>query len=293
MAEELDDPVLARRHFLEGLEGSERLGNDAKTALFQRSLAKLDLDAENPKRALERFRRSLELARVTANNEAIASSAIGVARSQLALGHNEEALQAALDADHVRRLLQMPVVDYDISETLSQAYAAVGRYEDAFRHQVSFAEALIEMERQKRSSATTQLTMEHRFETERREQAAVQELERTEAVNLVARQRFARNVSLVVAGLSTLFMLALGLGLRQKIKINRGISTLNANLQEALDEVKKLSGLLPICAHCKAIRDDQGYWLRVEDYISDHAGVVFSHGICPNCMVENYPGVTN
>jgi hypothetical protein len=54
-------------------------------------------------------------------------------------------------------------------------------------------------------------------------------------------------------------------------------------LQEALLKAKTLSGLLPICASCKKIRDDAGYWHQVEVYIRDHAEVDFSHGLCPDC----------
>ena len=60
-------------------------------------------------------------------------------------------------------------------------------------------------------------------------------------------------------------------------------------LQDALGKVKTLSGLLPICASCKRIRDDAGYWTQVEVYIRDHADVEFSHGICPDCMKKLYP----
>lgn len=60
-------------------------------------------------------------------------------------------------------------------------------------------------------------------------------------------------------------------------------------LQKALTEVKQLSGLLPICASCKKIRDDKGYWNQIESYIRDHSGVEFSHGICPECMKKLYP----
>ncbi len=60
-------------------------------------------------------------------------------------------------------------------------------------------------------------------------------------------------------------------------------------LQNALNEVKNLSGLIPICAHCKKIRDDKGYWNRVEDYLADHSDVAFSHAICPDCIKKYYP----
>lgn len=57
-----------------------------------------------------------------------------------------------------------------------------------------------------------------------------------------------------------------------------------AELESALAKVQRLSGLLPICAYCHAIRDDSHYWHRVEQYVSEHADVTFSHGVCPACM---------
>lgn len=57
-------------------------------------------------------------------------------------------------------------------------------------------------------------------------------------------------------------------------------------LEAALSQVKQLQGLLPICSYCKNIRDEQNYWHRVESYISEHAGVEFSHGICPACYKD-------
>ena len=61
------------------------------------------------------------------------------------------------------------------------------------------------------------------------------------------------------------------------------------NLQKAMAEVKSLSGLLPICSHCKKIRDDSGYWNQMESYISQHSGAQFSHGICEECLQKHYP----
>lgn len=62
-------------------------------------------------------------------------------------------------------------------------------------------------------------------------------------------------------------------------------------LAEALERVHQLSGLLPICAHCKRIRDDRNYWSEVESYLSKHAPVTFSHGICPSCVAEHFSGL--
>ena len=63
-------------------------------------------------------------------------------------------------------------------------------------------------------------------------------------------------------------------------------------LQRSLAEVKTLRGIVPICASCKKIRDDHGYWSQVEVYVRDHTEAEFSHGVCPECMKKLYPEFT-
>jgi len=63
----------------------------------------------------------------------------------------------------------------------------------------------------------------------------------------------------------------------------------SAHMAQALEKVKTLHGLLPICAWCKRIRDDHGYWSQVEAYIHEHTGADFTHGICPNCLEKQRP----
>ncbi len=65
----------------------------------------------------------------------------------------------------------------------------------------------------------------------------------------------------------------------------------NEELQRALKEVKVLRGLIPICASCKNIRTDDGLWTRIEEYLSEHSEVQFSHGLCQPCIKKLYPGV--
>jgi len=67
----------------------------------------------------------------------------------------------------------------------------------------------------------------------------------------------------------------------------------NDCLQQAIDEIKTLQGILPICMHCKEIRDDKGSWNQLEKYISEHSEVRFSHGICEECFKKHYPDVAN
>lgn len=81
--------------------------------------------------------------------------------------------------------------------------------------------------------------------------------------------------------------------LHARVRVGERILTLQNNLAEhvakledALSSVHQLQGLLPICAYCKKIRDDQNYWQRVEKYISKYSGAKFSHSICPDCYKE-------
>ncbi len=64
-------------------------------------------------------------------------------------------------------------------------------------------------------------------------------------------------------------------------------------IYRTVEEINTLKGILPICANCKNIRDDEGYWHMVESYIRSHADVSFTHGICPDCAKELYPDLVD
>lgn len=83
----------------------------------------------------------------------------------------------------------------------------------------------------------------------------------------------------------------IGLGMIRLKKEETKREAVVLQLQDALAEVNTLSGLLPICASCKKIRDDKGYWNHIESYIEGHSEAQFSHGICPECVVKLYPEI--
>jgi len=64
-------------------------------------------------------------------------------------------------------------------------------------------------------------------------------------------------------------------------------------LQDAMAQIKTLRGIVPICANCKKIRDDQGFWNQVEAYVSAHSEAQFTHGLCPDCIRQLYPGLAD
>jgi PAS domain S-box-containing protein len=75
----------------------------------------------------------------------------------------------------------------------------------------------------------------------------------------------------------------------ERKRVEKELEELVRELQDALAEIKTLRGIIPICASCKKIRDDKGYWTQMEAYIRDHSQAEFSHGICPKCTRELYP----
>lgn len=102
---------------------------------------------------------------------------------------------------------------------------------------------------------------------------------------------FTENDARLAGGFGELAAIALQKGRqldeRNQMEVER--LKLIGELKEALSNVKQLSGLLPICMHCKKIRDDQGYWNQLESYISKHSEALFSHGLCPACAKKYYP----
>jgi PAS domain S-box-containing protein len=120
-----------------------------------------------------------------------------------------------------------------------------------------------------------------------------QRLDNAERVLLTARGKsvpiLKTVVSVTLAGRGHLLESFLDITERKRAEEER--ERLIGQLQEALAEVKTLSGLLPMCASCKRIRDDKGYWQQIEAYIRDHSEAEFSHSVCPECAEKLYPEV--
>ena len=76
---------------------------------------------------------------------------------------------------------------------------------------------------------------------------------------------------------------------RRTIEMRFELNEKVEELKQALEQVRRLNGIVPICANCKNVRDDQGYWNRVEAYLNEHTEADFTHAVCPDCMKRLYP----
>ncbi|MCI5208357.1 MAG: hypothetical protein D3910_06090 [Candidatus Electrothrix sp. ATG2] len=101
--------------------------------------------------------------------------------------------------------------------------------------------------------------------------------------------------AILVSGLFSIVLIALGVSLFFKISnpILKGLYDTVSKLEHSLKEVKRLRGILPICSFCKKIRDDEGYWRQVENYINERSDAEFSHSICPDCLKKHYPELSD
>jgi CheY-like chemotaxis protein len=113
-------------------------------------------------------------------------------------------------------------------------------------------------------------------------------VEKTEPYGFVLKPFDDRELSAVIQ--MALYKAEIEGALRKK---ERELAKQNRQLKRALEEIKIISGLLPICSRCKKIRDDEGYWHQVEQYIQDHSKIKFSHSLCPECAKHLYPDIAD
>lgn len=132
------------------------------------------------------------------------------------------------------------------------------------------------------------------LQREEREIARLRENERVQAAVIVRQRTVVTLVSLVLV-LAAALLVAVVFYHRAEharsvevTKANAGLEEANLQLRTALAKVRTLTGLIPICASCKQVRDDHGYWESVESYITSHSDAEFSHGICHACAVTLY-----
>ncbi len=286
------DPTERRRLLDEGLRIETEIGSRSGQALFHRRLGSLDVESGRMAAAIEHFETSLTLTRAIGNDESIASSLKSLADAHMSVGAIDRAIEYGNEALVRCEQLHMPVVEQQVTSTLSEACAKAGQFERA-------------LELHRRSSAAAMLIVnEGRVrEVERmRTEFEAQLVERQHEAAL-SKETLLRNSALAAAAGALVVLAFVMRMLRQKAALMRELvrqndeiraaqhqmSRLGEQLGVAIEDVRRLSGLLPICMHCKSIRESDGSWQRLEEYVTTHSEASFTHGICPNCMHDHFP----
>jgi tetratricopeptide (TPR) repeat protein len=258
------------------------------TILNLTSLGHLKELEDKPDSALVLLREAVTLARGTTNREqeARALAFRGLAHQgggDLGRAVTDLTTALAISREIGQRQLSQALLGY-----LADAHAARGEYRLALED--SRSGAVLKDSLFNESSGRRIATMQADLEIARRERENVvlRSAQETQAA-VIARQRqgfLLGGVLLVTVGILALVLLRAD---RASRRANLALEEKNRALNEAMENIKTLSGFIPICSHCKKIRDDEGFWEQVETYISRHSEALFSHGICPDCLEAFYP----
>ncbi len=180
-------------------------------------------------------------------------------------------------------------------ETLYQMYEKTGPEKLAYRYLKLYSEAKDSLINSVESKKIAELAIQHAAAANEHEIELLKKEKTISELNL-EKQKYHTNLIVgvvlllfVVIAFMVVYNRSARRSRRRAEESNEALKVMNIELQEKIVEIKALSGLLPICASCKKIRDDKGYWEQLEGYISKHSDATFSHGICPDCMETLYP----
>lgn len=259
----------------------EELGDRRAMGVSLNAIGQVEAQA-NPAAARRTYERALALRRET-----------GDARGEMATEFNLGDLNrktndlTAATAAYNRALaigdrIDAPLLRSNALKALSEVEAMRGNYRGAYEHQLQHQE--VRDKAFNLASAARFQRLQIAAEAER-QQRQIQQLE-TEGQLRDAelyRVRATRTALSVIAVLVIISLVLLYTRFRLKQESEARFRAQAETLSEALDRVKTLRGMLPICAWCKKIRDDQGYWTQVEAYVARHSAAEFTHSICPTC----------
>jgi tetratricopeptide (TPR) repeat protein len=270
----MKDYANALAAYRRGLIIREQLKDPRSIAVSLNAIGQVEA-LTNPAAALRTYERALALRRETGDQRGEMATEINLADVYKRIGRLPDAVAALSRATTLGERLDAPLMKSNALKGLAELSALRGDYAAAYRHQVAYQEARDKIFNQETSERFHHLEVAQ--EAERRQQQ-IQLLERENTLVRTTRTALAAVVALILITLASLYA-------RFRLK-NQSEARLRAKADElsaALDRVQALKGMLPICAWCKKIREDNGYWTRVESYISSHSAAEFTHCICPSC----------
>ncbi len=290
------NPEGALEFYRQGLAILEQIPRTRLRAAVENNIGNvLGDDLKRPEEAVASFRRAIAHYRQSGDEWGATSSSVNLAAPLIALGRTEEALSVLTSTLADAERLEIKPLIMDAHEMLTRLHDARGEPAKAYASYRAFVALRDEMHGTETDERVARL--EYLHETARRER----EIESLKHSREVGKLHLTVVVILSVFLVAFVVMLTvLLLGKRRHVRQleergrhielqNATLNTLNTELQGALGAVKTLGGLLPICSHCKKVRNDEGYWTEVEDYIKTHSEAECSHGICPNCIELYYP----
>jgi len=315
----LGDHPTAQSYMLQGLTLAHQINDHPLTGLLYNDLGVLYRYTEDYERSLAAYQQALALARATGMQDRVALALNNLGDLFNLWGRTSEALAYVNESLQITRQLGLRILEPSLLDSISEIYRGLGKEAEALAYLQQARQIAEEFENQYEVASLLRNLARLYQQQQQWEQAllyARQALAIAEAVQL--KQEIFTCHELLSAIYEALDQPAQALWhykqfhqtkeelfneqVEQKLQTRQVIYDTaaakqeaaiyrlkNVELQAALDQVKQLSGLLPICGNCKKIRDDSGYWQDVAVYIRSHSAAEFSHGICPECMAQLYP----
>lgn len=250
-------------------------------------LKRFDLARENLRLALAEYRQQDQ-------RHGLVQVLRATARMHLLAGSYAQGIPLAKEGADLARQINARDELKECHELLSELYGKLGRSEESFRHFRLAAEVKDTIYSAAESFKIAEASMKLVTLKKDNEIGALKREQVIAALSL-EKHRYITILSLSSTCFLVTGVLVLGYfykRMRQNRasleRSNTDLARMNGELQERMKEIKTLSGLLPICGHCKKIRDDAGYWTQLEGYISQRTAATFSHGICPHCAETHY-----
>ena len=242
----------------------------------------------NPSAALRTYERALALRRQTGDQRGEMATDINLGDVYRRMGDLTRATECFQRALALSTQIDAPLMRSNALKGLAEVEAARGDYRAAYEHQIQHQAARDEMFSLENAARLQRLQVAHEAKQKEAEIATLQEQRRAQDAEL-SRVRTMRTALGVIAGLVAVSLALLYGRLRLKQQSEARFRAQAEQLQAAMDREHTLKGLLPICASCKKIRDDNGYWTQVERYVAEHSAAEFTHSICPTCFDGLYP----
>lgn len=278
---EMRDYPAALAAYQRALAIREQLGDRRAMGVSLNAIGQVEAQT-NPAAARRTYERALALRRENGDERGEMATELNLGDLYRKLKNLPFATAAYRRALTIGARIEAPFLRSNALKALAEAEAERGDYRAAYANQLEHQKARDEMFSVENAARFQRLQVAQEAERQRRQ---IQSLEQERALRDAElwRVRMTRTVLGVIAVLVIISLALLYARFRLKHESEARLRAQAESLSDALDRVHTLKGMLPICAWCKKIRDDKGYWTQVEAYVSNHSAAEFTHSICPSC----------
>ncbi len=255
-------------------------------------IALIFMEKKEHMKALPYFIRSRDIAKEDSNIRGEVISNISIANLYSKVGSLSKSRKIAIKTLRLAEKHELKSEMMDLTKFLSDLALRRNNFKDAYKYLDRSFKLNQDIFSTEKSKKIAELETEIEMEKSENKILLLEKINEIKQFELDEQNRF-----ITLQKVSTFLLIVIAslifLAYRFKIRANLQLQKKSAELEKTLAEVHKLSGLLPICSSCKKIRDDGGYWHKVEEYINSHSEASFSHSVCPSCIEKVYPKMKN